>query len=185
MTIAAIHHKFSVDDYYAMARAGILPDHGVELLDGEVVEKMTIGEDHSWCVGILLEIFSSLLLGRVWLNAQCPIRINANSLPEPDLVLARTGERRYRHRHPGPEDIYLLVEVAESSLSLDRTDKARLYATAGIPEYWIVNIPEQQFEIHRLPVGGAYQQVSVVPLGGAVAPLAFPAALVQVSEVVG
>ena len=92
---------------------------------------------------------------RCHVQIQLPVTLNTINAPEPDIAIVRGTEENYADRHPGPADLPLVIEVALSSLSIDRTTKQRLYATAGIPQYWLVNIPESQIEVYEHPDASA------------------------------
>lgn len=145
-------YPITVEKYDQMIAAGILAeDDRVQLLSGVIVPMNPIGASHSFVVEVLSEKLAQLVPLRTALRHQQPIRLSATSEPEPDIVVARGVHRDYAQRHPQPTDIILVVEVADTSLELDRTLKARLYAEAGIREYWLVNLMDRQLEIHREP----------------------------------
>lgn len=158
-------------------------EHHVELLYGEIVPMSPIGPPHNDAIAELLEWSTEILPPKtVRVHAQGPIGVpGLDSEPEPDLVWA--VRNKYRNRHALPHEILLLIEVAESSLAKDRGLKARLYAEAGIADYWIVNLAEHCIEVRRDPVGGAYQSVETYRAGQEVRPLAFPDAALPVDRV--
>ena len=144
--------RFSVDEYESMARAGILTeDDKVELLEGWIVPKMTKNPIHESVLSGLDESLRSRISTTGHVRVQCAIT-TPDSEPEPDLVVVRGVPRDYRQRHPETNDIWLVVEVSETSLRRDRL-KRRLYARAEIVEYWIVNLEEMCVEIYRDPIG--------------------------------
>lgn len=162
-------HRLSVDQYHRMIDAGVLSaDDSVELLDGLLFEMSPIRPPHSFVVRALSKVLARLTSGKWEVFQQQPVTL-PTSEPQPDLAVARGTDADYKDRHPGPADIGLIVEVAESSLDKDRTLKQQLFAAAGIVEYWIVNIPGRQVEVLRNPsVNGAesiYQSRNVVPAG--------------------
>ncbi|WP_420460312.1 Uma2 family endonuclease [Neolewinella sp.] len=145
---------FSVHRYHAMIQAGVLSaDDKVELLDGKIVPMSPVGRLHAACVLGLSEIFSARFLGKYTLKSQDPITIVPLSEPEPDYIIARYDVDRYTAGHPQPEDIHLLIEVSDSTLDKDRNYKLRLYAASSIPEYWIINLVDRQFEVYTQPDG--------------------------------
>ncbi len=147
-------YRFSVEQYEKMVALGILKSgERAELLEGLVVRKMTQHPPHATSVEYTTEALRLILPDGWRLRDQKPIRLS-KSEPEPDVVVARGPLSLYERRHPGPADIALIVEVAESSLEEDRTDRARLYAEACIPVYWIVNLVEAQVEVYTDPRGG-------------------------------
>ncbi|HEY3963160.1 MAG TPA: Uma2 family endonuclease [Planctomycetaceae bacterium] len=149
--------QFTVDEYHRLIENGILGENDrVELLEGWIVPKMTHNPPHDGTI----QIISKRL--RRWTPQKWDIRIQSavtmtDSEPEPDLAIVRDLEREYLARHPGPPDIGLLIEVAESSLIQDREDKARIYARAGIPTYWIINLVDARIEVFNDPTGSEGQ----------------------------
>jgi Uma2 family endonuclease len=137
-----------------MIDAGILvEDDRVELLEGLIIDKMTHNPPHD-CTIHLVQTEHLRRLPEEWLlRIQSAITL-ADSEPEPDLAVTRGPIRRYMQAHPGPKDLALVVEVAETTLAEDRVDKGRIYARAGIPLYWIMNLVESQVEVYTHPRRG-------------------------------
>ena len=157
-------HAYSVDDYYRMAEAGILrPGDRVELIEGAIIDMTPIGSRHAAAVKRITQALSLSLGDRVIVSAQDPIRLNIYSEPQPDIALLRPRADFYAGAHPGPGDVLLLVEVADSTLRFDRDTKLPLYARHGIPEVWLVDIENAQFTIHRDPQALGYGQVHTPP----------------------
>jgi Uma2 family endonuclease len=151
-------YRFSVDEYLRMGEAGILTeDDRVELIDGEIIDMPPIGLPHSGAVNRVANLFGRRLGERVVLSVQNPIRIGDFSLPQPDIALLRPRDDFYASAYPVPADILLLVEVAESSVRYDREKKLPLYAAAGIPEAWLIDIPARKLIIHREPSADGYR----------------------------
>ena len=152
-------YRFSVKQYQQMIEAGVLTDDDkIELLEGYLVEKMSRNAPHD---GTMEFITSHLfpLLPSGW-RFRCQLAVEcSDSQPEPDIALARGDTRTFFTRHPRADEIGLAIEVSDSSLERDRIDKARIYARAGIVEYWIVNLVDRQIEVHTLPVGDSYTNV--------------------------
>lgn len=160
---AAQRRLFTVSDYYKMAEAGILsPDDRVELIRGEILKKWRKSSQHAGTVNHLAKLAILALHEKAVVSVQHPMSINDYSEPEPDIVVAKRRKDMYRSAHPRPEDVFLLIEVADSSLAFDRKVKTPLYAQAGIPEYWIVNLNDRQIEIFRSPAEGEYQEKQIV-----------------------
>jgi len=179
-------HRFTVADYYRMADAGILgEDDRVELIEGEIVEMPPIGSPHAGTVDQLLDLCTRAAGSRAIVRVQGPVRLSDLSEAVPDLMLLRPRRDFYRRSHPGTADVVLLVEVADTSVAFDRTVKLRLYARAGIREYWIVDLPEGVVEVHRSPAGDAYHDRQEFRPGDRVAPEALPDALIGVAEILG
>ena len=158
-----------------MASAGILgEDDRVELINGEIVQTSPIGSRHAACVTDLSTWFIQQLGDRAITRVQNPVTLNDLSEPEPDVALVRPRAHRYRARHPGPDDVFLIVEAADATLALDRRVKSPLYAASGIPELWIVDLEHETVEVLRRPSPKGYQDVQQVGPGGSVSPEAFP-----------
>ncbi len=155
-TIAAVPTepvwRLSVEQYHQMIRLGILSDDDpVELLDGWLVYKMPKNPPHRATTKLTRNALEAVITEGWYVDTQEPITL-ADSEPEPDVVVVRGNTRDYLDRHPGAADIALIIEVADSTLDRDRTSKQRLYARAGIPIYWIINLPEKQIEVYTEPV---------------------------------
>jgi Uma2 family endonuclease len=154
-------YRFSREDYEAMIAAGILDENDrVELIAGEILNKMPIGPSHASTVKRLNRIFSSVTEDRCVVSVQDPIALDAFSEPEPDLALLAPRADLYGGSHPTPGEVYLIVEVADSSLRFDRERKIPLYAAAGIPEVWLVDLMEKAFTRFRKPIRGIYTEIS-------------------------
>jgi Uma2 family endonuclease len=173
---------FTADEFERMADAGVFgPEERLELIDGEIVEMSPVGSGHTSCIACLNK---RLVLGVgdraiVWIQGSA--RVALRSVPQPDLALLRP--RSYRKANPSPEDIVLVVEVADSSLRYDRTRKMRLYAAAGIADYWVVGVQREWVEMYRTPEGEGYRDVRRVQLGDTIAPLSFPDLLIRVADI--
>jgi Uma2 family endonuclease len=174
----SISTRITLDEYERMIVAGAfeggLVRPRVELIDGELREMSPTHEPHADTVSILDEwSFENRPKDRVRVRVQSPICIpGRDSAPEPDLVWA--VRKDYRATHPRPGDVLLLIEVAESSLAYDCGEKADLYASAGIADYWVVNIPDRRVEVFRQPRNGHYTSHVVLQAQDEVHPLAFP-----------
>jgi Uma2 family endonuclease len=144
-------YRFTVDQFLQTAELGIfLPEDRVELIEGQVIHMTPMGDPHEVALLLAEETIANLLPAGWHIRGQMSIRL-ASSLPVPDLVIARGKIRDYRRRKPGPADIGLLIEISDSTLAGDRKVKGPLYAGAGIVEYWIVNLNDEQVEVHRQP----------------------------------
>ena len=183
---APTRRRFTVDEYYAMAKAGILTEQDrVELLDGEIIAMPPIGEWHAGHVDHFVELLVQRMLGRANVRIQGALRLNDVSMPEPDVMLLKRREDFYKGRHPGPEDVLLLIEVADTSVEYDRGVKLSAYARAGIAEVWIVVRKERRVEVYTRPGEGGYANVRRVGPEGKIAPGAFPDVELEVGKVVG
>jgi Uma2 family endonuclease len=168
-------HRFSVEEYYRMAETGVLkPGARVELLDGVIHDMSPIGPLHGGVVNRLIEFFVTSSGGRWMVSAQNPARLSASSEPQPDVMLLKRAPGYYTGRHPGADDVFLLIEVSDSSLAYDRGGKLAAYARSLIAEVWIVNLPERTIEVYRRPSRGAYGSKTIFRRGDRVFPQAFP-----------
>lgn len=155
--IAPARHRLTVHDYHRMADAGIFgEDDRIELIDGDLIDMAPIGTGHASVVNRLTQAFVLACAGRAIVSIQNPIALDDMSEPQPDVVISRFRDDFYATEHPGPADILLLVEVADSSLRFDRTVKLPLYARAGIGEVWIVDLVHRVVDAHRGPASDGY-----------------------------
>lgn len=175
MSTAVSKRLFTVHEYFRMVETGILAERDrVELIDGEVVAMTPIGPRHNACVGNAAEALVLAAAGRVLVRSQGSVRLNLFTQPEPDVVALRPRPDRYARSHPGPDDILLVIEVADSSLAYDRDVKAPVYARAGIPEYWLVDLPDNLVLRHQQPEGARYRRVDALRRGDSLAPAFLP-----------
>lgn len=149
--------RISVERYHEMIRQGILTANDrLELLDGILVSKMTTKPPHRLATQLIGEALDRVLPEGWHVESQMPVTL-ATSEPEPDGMVVRGKPRDYRDRHPSPQEVALVVEVADSTLLADRALKKAIYAQAGIAEYWIVNLIDRQVEVYQEPTGTAEQ----------------------------
>jgi Putative restriction endonuclease len=176
--------RISVDEYEQMVDTGILTEYDrVELIRGEIVPKMPIGPKHAASVKRMVRLFSRRLGDTAIVGSQDPIRL-IDSEPEPDITLLRPRPDFYASGHPRPNDILLIIEVADSSLDDDRNIMRPIYAEAGIAEFWIVNIPEEVLEVYRGPQpDGTYREVQTLGRGQSTGILGLPGFVVAVDDV--
>ncbi|WP_026100630.1 Uma2 family endonuclease [Synechococcus sp. PCC 7336] len=177
--------QWTVDDYHRMIEAGLFADRRVELLQGEIVEMPPENPTHNYTNHQALGYLQSLLGDRADVLSPGPIDLNAwGSEPEPDIAIVRPPLSCYKHRHPNPEDIHWLIEISNSTLAYDLNDKQRLYALAGISEYWAIDVQASQAWVHRQPEGEQYR-VKTAIAAGSISPLAFPAIAVDLVQLLG
>src|SRR5438105_5226949 len=163
---APTKHRFSVKEYYRMAETGVLkPDARVELLNGEIIDMSPVGPLHGGVAKYLNQVFSVASKGRWMTEIKNPKRVDDHSEPQPDLALLKPSPDFYRRRHPQPEDVYLLVEVSDASLSTDREEKLPIYGRAGIAEVWIVNLVDLTVEVYREPHFTGYGSKTILRAG--------------------
>jgi Uma2 family endonuclease len=177
---------FTVDEYYRMADAGILAPHDrVELIDGEIVEMSPIGHRHITCVMKATRLFTKTFGDSVVASIQNPIQLNNYTEPEPDVVLLKPRADCYEAKKLAPEDVLLIVEIAETSLRFDRKVKLPRYAAAGIPEFWIENLEDNVLLVYRNPVGNAYTTALTLHRGETISLAAFPDIVFKVEDFLG
>ena len=150
-------YRFTVDDFARMGEAGIFTeDDRVELIEGEILEMTPVGALHAGVVSRLTELLVTRLAGKAYVSVQNPIRLANHTEPQPDLVVARRRESFYTDRHPEPDDLFLVIEVADSSLRYDKQEKAPRYGRAGIPETWLVNLEAGEITVYTEPGPDGY-----------------------------
>jgi Uma2 family endonuclease len=179
--------RFTVEEYHRMGEAGILhEDDRVELLDGRLYAMPPIGSSHASRVDRLTRLLVLHVGDEATVRVQNPIRIGPDSEPEPDLALVDPNDETYRERHPQPEEVLLLVEVADATEDFDRSTKLSLYARAGISEYWVVSLPDERVYVHREPTEDDYGLRLTRKSGDAVTVAALPElAPILVDEILG
>lgn len=151
--------QFTATEFRSMHETGIFRyDERLELLDGEVYEAAAAGSKHVACVNRLTHVLMGALGDRVMVSVQNSMDLSELSVPEPDLALIKRRADFYDDALPGPGDVLSLIEVSDTTYSFDRSVKLRLYADAGIPEYWIVNVRKRSVDIHRRPDGPEFRE---------------------------
>jgi Uma2 family endonuclease len=177
---------FSVDEYYRMAEAGILTsDDRVELIDGEIIHMSPIGLRHAAVVDRAATLCILALAGRANVRVQNPIRLDSFNEPQPDISLLAPRTDFYITHHPGPEEVLLAIEIADTSLQYDRDSKIPIYASRGIRESWLVNLVEDVVLVFRDASPDRYQLSLTFHRGDSLSPLAFPDFTFTVDEILG
>jgi Uma2 family endonuclease len=186
MSVQYQRRYFNVTEYYRMAEAGVLTesDH-VELIEGEIIEMSPIGSRHAACVRRLGSLSTHLLAQIVIVSIQNPVRLNPYSEPEPDIALLRLKDDFYAQAHPTPEDVLLVIEVADTSVEYDRGIKMPLYAEAGMAEAWLVNLPKDIIEVYTEPINGSYQKCQIVKRGEKLTSQTIASLTLDVSDILG
>jgi Uma2 family endonuclease len=177
--------RFSVDEYYRLYERGLIstPDfERAEIIDGVLIKKMSIGDRHAAVVTKLTRTLILNVAEDVLVRVQNPLRLDDFNEPEPDFVLA-DGKKYDGSRHPRPEDTLLVIEVCDSSLRSDRNDKLPLYAEAGVPEVWLVNLPNNIVEVHFEPEAGFYPTTKIFHSGETIVSTVLPLLSLSVDEV--
>ena len=153
---APARHLISVEAFHRMGETGILgPADRVELIDGEIIDMSPIGALHAAIVDLLARHFGRSAQASVFIRCQNPLRLDGLSEPEPDIAILKPRADFYTTGHPGPADVLLVIEVADSSLAYDLGVKVPLYARHGIPEVWVIDATTRQTRVFREPVGRA------------------------------
>ena len=179
-----MRRRFTVHDYHRMGEAGILhEDDRVELIEGEIVEMAAIGTRYFSCVNRLTRLLVRAVDDDAIVSVQNPVRLSENTEPQPDLAVLRP--RDYLESLPGSEDVHFLIEVSDTTLAYDRNLKLPLYARAGVPEIWIVDLASETLERHTEPSSDGYRRVEKAKREGAIASVALPALSVEVDAVLG
>jgi Uma2 family endonuclease len=178
--------RFTVDEFHRMAEAGILhEDDRVELLEGEIVEMSPIGGLHARCVTELTRALISLVGEDVRVSPQNPVRLDEHQEPQPDVAVLRAGERYQAGELPTPEDVLLLIEVADTSLASDRDVKLPLYARVGIAEVWLVDLNADSIERHTEPSENGYRLLRRAARGETLESVVLPTLTLSVDAALG
>jgi Uma2 family endonuclease len=168
---------------YQLGKIGVLPeDASVELLDGQVLDCDRISPLHASVTHSLAQPFFDLPEEACIVSIRNPVRLDEYSEVQPDVMLAKYRQDYYKSRHSGPEDVYVLMEVADESLDYDREEKLPAYGRAGIGEVWIVNLNEATIEVCRDPHFTGYSSKTILQAGDQAVPQAFPDVVVDVAE---
>jgi len=184
MVVPMQRYRFTVDQYERMGTAGILAeDSRVELINGEIIAMSPIGPRHADCVAMLTRLLARQAPDTVLVAVQNPIRLPDATEPQPDLSLLRFA--RYTRTLPIASDALVVVEVSDTTLDYDRQTKLPLYAAAGIPEAWLVDLGANRIERHTEPTADGYQLVRYFGRGVAVESVAIPTLTIPVNEVLG
>ncbi|BAY76418.1 hypothetical protein NIES25_28670 [Nostoc linckia NIES-25] len=186
MSVQLLRRKFTVDQYHKMVDSGILTeDDRVELIRGEIIEMSPIGTKHAACVNRLVNLLVQLLGKRVIVAPQNPVALNNNSEPQPDVALLKPRDDFYGTAHPQPQDIFLLIEVADSTILYDREEKIPLYAEANIIEVWLVDINDEIVEVYQQPTAAGYQLMQKFASCQTLSIPSFPDVSITVNEIFG
>ncbi|MBU7585203.1 MAG: Uma2 family endonuclease [Nostoc sp. TH1S01] len=181
--MSVIVAKWTIDEYHRMIEVGILSDRKVELLQGEIVEMSPESEPHAYSSDEAGEYLAKLLGERASIREAKPITLPNSSEPEPDIAIVQRLGREYREHHPYPNNIFWLIEYANSSLEKDLEIKSKIYAQAGILEYWVVNLQKQNLVIFREILDGEYATKQTLTTG-TIQPLAFPDIDIAVEKII-
>ncbi len=176
-------HRLTYNEYLLMGERGILaPDARVELIDGEIIDMAPINSPHSGTVIRLNQMLTRALRDFALVSVQNPLIVGQYSVPQPDIAVLRPREDFYTKTHPRPEDVLLVIEVADSSTTYDRNVKAPIYAQAGIGEYWLVDLEAKSVQVFRDPQQGTYKTVLAMQGPGTITPILLPEFVLRVAS---
>lgn len=184
------HYLWTREKYERATALGLLgPEDKVELIEGEIVQKMPQNDPHRSAIGAMQEVLGRIFPSGHWICIQLPLALGTKSMPEPDLAVVVGSWRDYTNGAPTAEETRLVVEISDTSLLSDQTAKAAMYARAGIADYWIVNLPERVLEVYRqpgpdddAPLGHAYRQFKRRTERDTISPLAAPMSVIAVGD---
>ena len=186
MSVQIQRRWFSVEEFDRMIRSGILTeDERVELIEGEIVKMSPIEKLHAACVKRLTAFFYRLVGQQATIGVQDPVHLNDFSRPQPDLALLKPRDDFYAQAHPVPDDILLIVEVADTTAASDRAVKVPLYGRAGIPVVWLVDLQKDLIDIYARPADGAYQESREAGRGDTLTLESLPVFKLEVDEILG
>lgn len=158
MTVQILRKKFTVGQYHQMIESGILTDRDrVELLNGEILEMSPVGRRHAACADRLTELLIVQLVGKAIVRTQNPIRLSDDSEPQPDIAVLRRRDDFYAAGHPQADDIFLVIEVADTTIEFDREIKIPTYAQENIPVVWLVDLNAEVVEVFQEPTSQGYR----------------------------
>jgi Uma2 family endonuclease len=184
--LEALRRPITVEEYNKMAEVGIIGrGERVELLDGDVIVVPPHGQPHFSVVARISQNLTLRLSERALVTTQLPVMISDRSEPEPDIAILEKREDFYRSGIPRVPDVYAIVEVADSSLPIDRGKKLEIYAEGGVKEYWIVDVRHSAIEVYREPRGAGYDSLQTFRSGALVSFAAFPDDWFTVEELLG
>ncbi|MGB0562233.1 MAG: Uma2 family endonuclease [Spirulinaceae cyanobacterium] len=175
--------KWTIADYHHLVQTGLLDDRAVELLSGEIVEMPPEGEPHAYYSRTASDYLARLLGDRALVSSAKPITLPNNSEPEPDIAIVERLGREYLQHHPYAANIFWVIEYSQASLTKDQTVKYRIYAEAGIAEYWLVNLARRELVVFRDPQGSEYGSKMTLKTGE-IAAIAFPELAISVAQII-
>ena len=176
-------HLWTVADYHQMIEAGVLDeDDRVELLEGKIVCMSPQRPFHAASVQRSANYLYEMLRNRAYIRAQLPVTLGNDSEPEPDIAVVRFDANEYSFRHPEASDIYLLIEVADWTISKDRKQKARIYAKNHVLEYWILDLQKRQVYIFRQPEDGSYREELILSSNDHMSMQTFPDVAIALND---
>ncbi len=168
--------KWTVKEYHKLGEMGFFhPEERVELLSGNILKMSAKGTAHTSATRRTATVLRDLLGNQAAIYTQDPIALDDNSEPEPDIAVVRIDPFDCATHHPTPSEVYLIIEVADSSLTFDREIKAKAYARSGIADYWVLNVGDRQLHVFREPTENGYQSEVILGETASISPIEFPA----------
>ncbi|MBI1761991.1 MAG: Uma2 family endonuclease [Acidobacteria bacterium] len=185
-SVQPAYYHFTVADYHRMLETGVLnEDSRVELLNGRIIEMSPIGKRHTAKVKRLNKLLGRKLDPSLLIGIQDPIQLDDYSEPQPDISVLKPQDDFYESHHPLPADVLFLIEVADSSVMVDREVKLPAYALAGVAEVWLVDLTKDRIEVHSKPHNGIYQEVHIVQRGQAIISTSLPQLELKADDILG
>ena len=168
--------KWTVKEYHKLGEIGIFnPEERVELIEGNIIKISAKGTGHACATRRTASLLHNLVGNQAAVYNKSPIALDDNSEPEPDIAVVRIDPFDYATHHPTPSEVYLIIEVADSSLTFDREIKAKIYARSGIADYWVLNVGSRQLHVFREPAENGYQSEVILGETASISPIEFPA----------
>lgn len=173
--------KWTVKEYHKLGEMGFFhPEERVELLSGNIIKMSAKGTLHAAATRRTASVLRDLLGNQAAVYTQDPIALDDNSEPEPDIAVVRIDPFDYATHHPTPSEVYLIIEVADSSLTFDREIKAKAYGRSGIADYWVLNVGDRQLHVFREPAENGYQSEVILAETASISPIEFPAFNIEI-----
>jgi Uma2 family endonuclease len=174
---------WNLSEYHHLREKGILhPEEKIELIEGQLIKMSPKGTLHTAATRRIAKTLTNLLVNKAAIYTQDPVELDDNSEPEPDVSIVKIDPNDYVTHHPQTEEIYLIIEVADSSLEYDCEIKAKLYAKSGIEDYWVIDVRERKLYLFRKPEKTGYQNKQILRETDLITPLSFPTISVKISE---
>ncbi|MEG4505105.1 Uma2 family endonuclease [Microcoleus sp. F6_B4] len=175
--------KWTVKEYHKLGEMGFFhPEERVELIEGNIIKMSAKGTAHTSATRRTASVLHNLLGNQAAVYTQDPIALDDSSEPEPDIALVIIDPLDYATHHPTPSEIYLIIEVADSSLAYDREVKAKIYARSGIADYWVLNVNERQLHVFLEPAENGYCSEVILGESAIVSPLQFPTVNIPIQQ---
>lgn len=173
----------TVAEYHKMAEAGIFqPEERVELIGGQIIKMIAKGTAHTAAVTRTARVLRHLLENQAEIRTQDPVQLDNFSEPEPDIAVVKVNSLDYADHHPTTAEVYLIIEVADSSFKYDCDIKGKIYAQSGIRDYWLLDVNKRQLHVFREPTQQGYQSEEIFAEDGIISPLQFPNITIAISQ---